>query len=642
MKFIKILYLLWPVIFFSQNNIDDLSNSESEFAKKILSQKINLNTANYDLKYHRLDLDLDPEEAFISGVITSHFLALEDLDQITFDLSDNMQVQSVIHLNSNANLSFTQTSTDELVIDLQSVQSQGALDSISVSYSGNPVSSGFGSFEQSNHDGDPIIWTLSEPYGAKGWWPCKQDLNDKVDSIDVYINTPTHNPDNEDYIAVSNGLEISQIINNNIKTTHFKHNYPIPAYLIAVAVTNYEIYSHEVSNNGNPFEIVNYVYPEDFSTAQEQTLVTVDIMDFFNEKFEEYPFSNEKYGHAQFGWGGGMEHTTVSFMGNFSRGLIAHELAHQWFGNKITCGSWQDIWLNEGFATYLSGLIIEHLDGESSFNSWKQQKVNSITSQINGSVYVPAEDTLTVNRVFSSRLSYNKGSMVLHMLRQKIGEDLFYESLQDYLSNPQFAYGYANSNEFISSVEQTTDMELSEFFDDWLFNEGYPSYVAEWGQPSSELQIILSQQSSHESVDFFEGLIKIRVFGDSGEELDLLLDHNYNSQIFINELDFNVSSIEINPDYDVISKNNLVLLSSDTPEINNELVIYPNPTRSHIEIKKPFSLKINNIELYNINGQLISAYPYSKNLELGILNQGQYFLNFQCKSGNIYKSLIVR
>ena len=642
MRFIKVLALVWPLMFFSQDNIDDLLNSESELAKKILSQKINVNTINYDLKYHKLDINLDPEQAFISGTITSHFLALDDLNQITFDLSDNMQVESVTHLSTNTNLNYTQNSDDELVIDLVQLQSQGTLDSLSVTYSGNPVSSGFGSFEQSYHNGDPIVWTLSEPYGAKGWWPCKQDLNDKIDSIDVYINTPVYNSDNEEYISASNGLEISQSYNDDIKTTHFRHNYPIPAYLIAVAVTNYEIYSHEVSNNGNPFEIVNYVYPEDFSTAQEQTLVTVDIMDFFTEKFEEYPFSNEKYGHAQFGWGGGMEHTTVSFMGNFSRGLIAHELAHQWFGNKITCGSWQDIWLNEGFATYLSGLVIEHLDGESSFKSWKQQKVNSITSQTYGSVYVPAEDTLTVNRVFSGRLSYNKGSMVLHMLRQKIGEDLFYESLQNYLSDPDFSYGYASSNDFISSVEQTTEMELSEFFDDWLFNEGYPSYTAEWGQPSSELQIILNQESSHESVDFFEGLITIRVFGDSGEELDLTLDHNYNNQIFIYELDFNVSSIEVNPEFDVISKNNLVLLSSEIPEVNNKLVIYPNPTRSNIEIKKPYFLKINNIELYNINGQLISTYSYSKNLELGTLNQGQYFLKFDSESGNIYKSLIVR
>ena len=234
---------------FSQNDIDNLLIAESEFAKKILSQKINLNTINYDLKYHKLDLNLDPEEAFISGVITSHFLALEDLNQITFDLSDNMEVESVIHLGSNTNLEFSQNSDDEVIIDLQSTQNQGVLDSISISYYGNPVSSGFGSFEQSNHDGDPVIWTLSEPYGAKGWWPCKQDLNDKIDSIDVFINTPLYNPNNEDYVAVSNGIEISQQITDNQKTTHFKHNYPIPAYLIAIAVTNYEVYSHEVNNS---------------------------------------------------------------------------------------------------------------------------------------------------------------------------------------------------------------------------------------------------------------------------------------------------------------------------------------------------------------------------------------------------------
>ena len=148
-----------------------------------------------------------------------------------------------------------------MVITLSTTQNSGVLDSLTISYSGIPTAStpGFGSFEQTTHNGDPIIWTLSEPYGALDWWPCKQDLNDKTDSIDVYITTPQFNPTSEEYIAVSNGLEQSQVINGLNKTTYFKHRYPIPAYLIAIAVTNYEVYNHTVPNNGNPFDIVNYV-----------------------------------------------------------------------------------------------------------------------------------------------------------------------------------------------------------------------------------------------------------------------------------------------------------------------------------------------------------------------------------------------
>ncbi|MBT8274042.1 MAG: M1 family metallopeptidase, partial [Bacteroidia bacterium] len=374
-----------------QYPLDEIAESEAKTAHSLANFRANANTGNYDLTYHRLEFTVDPNVAFISGDVTSYFIAKEDLDQIIFDLDDNMVVSQV--LQDGNPLSFSQNANDELVITLAQTQNQGVLDSLTVSYSGNPVSSGFGSFEQSTHNGDPVIWTLSEPYGAKAWWPCKQDLIDKIDEIDVFITTPQFNPGSEEYIAVSNGVEQSQVVNGSNKTTHYKHQFAIPAYLIAIAVTNYSVYTHQVPNNGNPFDIVNYVYPEDLATAQADTPITVDIMNLFSNLFEEYPFASEKYGHAQFGWSGGMEHTTVSFMGNYSRNLIAHELAHQWFGNKITCGSWKDIWLNEGFATYLSGLVVEDLDGNDNFTDWKQGRIDHITSDPAGYVYLMDQDT---------------------------------------------------------------------------------------------------------------------------------------------------------------------------------------------------------------------------------------------------------
>ncbi|HBC05759.1 MAG TPA: peptidase M1 [Aequorivita sp.] len=636
------ILILISFLSFSQNfHSDDITEAEAKAATGWFGKPVNMNTGNYDLKYHRLEFTVNPSQAFITGKVTSHFVAKENMNTITFELVDNMTVSQVTQ--RGIPLSFTQNNDDEVVITLPQMQAQGVLDSLSVSYSGNPVSSGFGSFETDTHNGDPVMWTLSEPFGAKAWWPCKQDLNDKIDMIDVYITTPRFNPSNEEYIAVANGLEISQTINGSNKTTHYRHQYPIPAYLIAIAVTNYTVYSHTVDNNGNPFEIVNYIYPEDLSYAQSRTPVTVDIMNLFADLFEPYPYANEKYGHAQFGWGGGMEHTTVSFMGSLSRGLIAHELGHQWFGDKVTCGSWQDIWLNEGFATYLSGLVIEDFDGPSDFRSWRQDKINSITDSPDGSVYVPAQDTTSVNRIFSSRLSYNKGSMVLHMLRKKLGDAVFFQGLKDYLADPTLSYGYAKTPDLIRNMEAAAGGEdLSEFFNDWIYGEGYPRYTIRWNQAGgqSNINVVISQTQSHSSVSFFEAPVPLRINGTQGETLDIVLDNTTNNQAFQPAVGFMVQNVQFDPDYHLISRSNNVVLGTEDFTLDQQFILYPNPTSGIVNLEKPASINIQNINIYNTLGQLLYSEKYSGTVDISKFSKGILFFQIETSEGTINKRIV--
>ena len=222
------------------------------------------------------------------------------------------------------------------------------------------------------------------------------------------------------------------------------------------------------------------------------------------------------------------------------RNLIAHELAHQWFGDKITCGSWKDIWLNEGFATYLSGLTIEDLDGNSAFTTWKQQRINSITSLTNGAVYLSDADTTSVSRIFDGRLSYNKGAMVLHMLRKKLGDTDFFQGVKNYLSDVNHAFAYAKTEDFIAIMETTSGLDLTEFFSDWLYNQGYPSYTIQWHQSGNQLFTTISQAQSDPSVSFFEVPIPIKVNGTLGESLYLTLNNVTNGQMFTNTVNFNI------------------------------------------------------------------------------------------------------
>lgn len=642
MKKYYLLFLVLTYAFsFAQSDvankeIEEIANIEKKSASKIMNFVANPNTANYDLTYHKLEFTVDPSQFYIAGKVTSTYTALANMSTVTFDLSSELTVLSV--KKNNVNLTFSQNTSNELIITLPSVQATGTSATVEITYEGAPPSTGFGSFETTNHAGEPVMWTLSEPFGAMEWWPCKQDLNDKIASIDVFITAPTA------LVAVSNGLQQAKVNNGDgTSTTHFHHNYPIPAYLIAIAVTNYTIYTQQagLGTVASPFfPIVNYLYPEEAASSQADLAVTPAIMNFFEATFVPYPFRAEKYGHAQFGWGGGMEHTTVSFMGGFDRGLIAHEMAHQWFGDKVTCGDWKDIWLNEGFATYLASMVIENFDGEAAFISDKNSKINSITSQAGGSVYVPASDETNVNRIFSGRLSYSKGAMVLNMLRLKLGTTNFLQALRNYLNDVDLAYDYAVTPDLIEHLEAVSGLDLTEFFNDWIYGQGYPIYAIEAGNSSPGMAtIIVNQTQSHPSVSYFEGQVPVRLLGTGGQQQDYVLNNTVNGENFQVSVPFNVTGVVFNPKKDIISKNSTAVLANEIFELDSKVSIYPNPATTELNIQIPSNVSLEAVVVYNALGQNVFE-SKSTIVDVNSLSTGVYSLKITTSEGSVLKKFI--
>ena len=628
-KIVLLGFLLFVSFVFSQDNLvlfEKMRASEANSASKLMSVKTNPNTANYDISYHKLEFTVNPAVYFISGKITTTYKALSDMTSLIFDLSSTLTVSSV--KRGVDNLAFTQTAT-ELQIILPATQPSGTSETVEITYSGTPSNSGFGSFIQTTHGTSPIIWTLSEPFGAMNWWPCKQDLNDKVNSIDVYITAPSQ------YTSVSNGVEPeAPVINGTNKTTHFHHNYPIPAYLICMAVTDYAVYNQTGGTAPNQYPIVNYIYPENLTpTVQNQLAQTPLILNLFENLFEIYPFHNEKYGHAQFGWGGGMEHTTVSFMGSFGRGLIAHEMAHQWFGDKITCGTWKDIWLNEGFATYLASMVIENFDGQAAFTADKTNMIHAITSISNGAVYLTDAEALNVNRIFSQRLTYYKGAMVLHMLRFKLGDTLFFQALKNYLADSNLAYKYAVTADLQTHLEGVYGSSLSEFFNDWVYGQGYPTYsIAVQNNFNGTVALTVNQTQSDPSVPFFEIPVPVRVFGASGEQMDLVLNHNFNGETFVKNVPFVVTSVVFDPNKDLISKNSSVTLATDNFKLEG-MKLYPNPSKNQITLQLADGISIQKSIIYNVLGQKVKETTSATSWDVSAFSEGVYFMTLLTNEG---------
>ncbi len=626
-KIYFIIICLLSVATFSQQYEDiemkGLIENESQRFLRMTDYNVNPNTLNYDLQYQRLDLYLDPADYFVSGNVTSHFVPNQNISSIYFDLTNLLTVSQVSYHGTN--LSFQQLSTKEVKIDFPSTLSANVKDSLVISYSGMPDSSN-SAFRTATQNGVPVLSTLSEPYGAQDWFPTKQSLNDKIEKVDIKITCPSQ------YSVASNGKLLSEVVSGTNKLTFWQTNYPIPAYLIALGITNYTVTNDSIGNP--PFPFVNYIYPTSAANPQVQQYLenTKDTMLLFEEYFGPYPYRNEKYGHMQYAYGGGMEHATMTSLGGFGNTLISHELGHQWFGDKLTCGAWNDIWLNEGFATFSSYLSNEKLHmTNSQFMDLLLLEKDYITSQPDGSVYVPDSGLGNVGRIFNSRLSYAKGAFVLRMMKWILGDDVFYQALRDYNTRPNLSYNYVKTIDFKTSVQQSTGKDFTAFFEDWIYGQGYPTYSIRWNQIGNHLLFRVGQTQSHSSVSFFELPLPIKVNGTNGETAYLVLDHTTNNQNFDEAITFTVSSIEFNYEYQIVENSSTVVkdptiaLSVDD-SAKNHIKIYPNPVKDILNITG--NTLQQDYQILSIDGKLLQNGTIQKSINVNRLPKGVYLLKF--------------
>lgn len=584
------------------------------------------NGSNIDVIQYVCHWWINPDNDSIRGKVTLIFKSKQaNLSQISLDMANNLVVTSTKFRTLNPSTTFSDNQTLQVNLEPASLP-LNAIDSLIIWYNGKPTASPFGSFTRTLHNGTPIIYTLSEPYGAKDWWPCKQALTDKADSVDFTISTPSS------YRGVSNGLLISESINAGIRSSRWKHKYPCATYLMALAVTNYAHFRQKaVLSSGDTLPIDNYCYPESQATWSVEMAPIVGIMQHFDSLLIPYPFPKEKYGHAQFAFGGGMEHQTISFMENTSFGLQAHELAHHWFGNKVTCGSWQDIWLNEGFATYLAS--VEEI--RFGLNNWKsigQSWIDYIAELPDGSVF--CTDTTDIYRIFSARYSYFKGGYLLNMLRYRLGDPAFFSALRNYLNDPSLAFGFARTQNLKLHLEQASGQDLSEFFNDWFYGQGYPVFQINASINGSQVNLILNQVTSHPSVGFFEGPVPIRFYGPNGDTL-VRINHLQQNQMEVINLNFAPDALEFDPGKQILAKSTGGIISQNAPLKKGLMaIITPNPAKSEIRISGLETLT--EVQMTNSLGKVVfepfQVSDFESRIRLN-LPAGWYFIHLKNENG---------
>jgi len=604
-------------------------------------------STNIDITYYKLDLDISTAPGYLHGQITASGLALADsIDQVQLDLSNAMTVDSV--LAGGGRLSFIQYPSI-LDIELSRFHFTGELITLEIFYRGVPLSTGFGSFEFSSHAGVPWVWSLSEPYGASDWWPCKNHPLDKADSVDVWVTCDSR------FKVGSNGKLLAVIDNGNgTRSHHWSTRYPIASYLVSVALTDFAAFSnwfHYAPQDS--MEILNYVLPEHLAQAQAELPRTVSMLDVFSRLFGLYPFINEKYGHSEFGRGGAMEHQTMTSTTDFAENTLSHELAHQWFGDLITCANWPNLWLNEGFATYSEALYLEATYGTDAFRTHMESKLESAL-RAQGTLYVA--DTSTVQNLFNNNRVYSKGAAVLHMLRHILGDSVFFRGVRSYLDDPRFRFGTATTEDLQGVFEYVSGMSLDYFFRQWVYGANYPQYSFSWKDEQMAggyvTTVKIHQATRTTNPEFFIMPIDIKL---SSEERDttVVITPVVDGEEFLIHTSYKPDLVELDPGHWILRE-----ILNDNPILPTAYALsqnYPNPFNAGTVISFEIPRRsVVGLKVYNVIGEEVATLIEGR-LEPGLhtvnwggagaggthLPSGVYFYRLLAEGSSVARKMIL-
>ncbi len=464
-------------------------------------------TGQTDVLHYRLDLEVDPGAEYLSGNNTMTVMTLvDDVTVFRFWLHSAYSITAIEVEGETAE--WRRLDAEVVEVALARTLARGESFELQIDYEGSPVSSDWMAISFESNRGTPVVSTLSEPWYSYTWWPVKEDSRDKATG-EVLITVPS------DMTAVSNGVLIDvDSLSGDLHRFHWATEYPMSPYLYAFSATRYNTFGDTYVYPGGSMPVEFFVYP-DSDTDENRALwsLSVDMLATFGDLYGLYPFIDEKYAIYQFPFGGGMEHQTATGQGAFWESLTAHELAHQWWGDMVTCATWADIWLNEGFATYSEALWFENRSGSSDLPALIMAMNQRRPRYLDGTVYV--YDPSNVSRIFSSDYSYRKGAWVLHMLRGVVGDEAFFDVLETYRN--RFEYRAATTEDFRDVAEDVWGEGLGWFFDQWVYHGGAPAYRYGWREQVLDgrryLEISL-EQAQDESVFQMPVTIETLEFGE--------------------------------------------------------------------------------------------------------------------------------